>query len=196
MAKASGISLLQPAELDPLLASSYGTGEQVRAALDHGVNKIIIGMGGSATVDGGTGILKALGISFLNREGKPLDGLPGKLVELDSIDTKGLDQRILQTELVVLCDVENQLLGSEGSAAVFGPQKGATAEGVDALESSLIQFAEVTLRQTGQDIATVKHGGTAGGAAAGLYAFLGARLVNGIDYFLELTRFEDALQNA
>lgn len=196
MAKASGISLLQPAELDPLLTSSYGTGEQVRAALDQGVSKIIIGMGGSATVDGGAGILKALGISFLNREGKPLEGLPGKLVELDSIDTKGLDPRILQTELVVLCDVENQLLGSEGAAAVFGPQKGATAEGVDALENSLRQFAEVTLRQTGQDIATVKHGGTAGGAAAGLYAFLGARLVNGIDYFLELTRFEDTLQNA
>ncbi|HLL41995.1 MAG TPA: glycerate kinase, partial [Segetibacter sp.] len=193
MADASGIRLLQPDELNPLLATSYGTGEQIKVALDKGAKKIILGMGGSATVDGGCGILKALGIRFLNANSQDLQGLPGSLTELTSIDFSRLDERILDSEVIVLCDVDNLLLGEQGSAAIFGPQKGASVDDVKKLDAALKRLAEVALQQTGKDMSSIKYGGTAGGAAAGLYAFLNAKLVNGIDYFLELTGFDTAL---
>lgn len=196
MANASGLSLLSHDELNPLHANSFGTGEQIRIALDNGATKIIIGMGGSATVDGGTGILHALGIRFLDAAGENLSDLPENLTQLSHIDTTGLDQRIFDCEVIVLCDVNNFLLGELGSAAVFGPQKGASAEAVMKLEASLSRLAEVILCQTGEDISVIKYGGTAGGAAAGLYAFLNAKLVNGIDYYLQLTNFDDSLQRA
>jgi glycerate kinase len=195
MADASGIRLLQPHELNPLRASSYGTGEQIKIALDKGAQKIIIGMGGSATVDGASGMLRALGIRFLDASGEELADLPENLTELARVDDSLADQRLKETEVIVLCDVDNLLLGAQGSAAVFGPQKGASVAGVQKLDEALAKLAEVALQHTGKDMANVKYGGTAGGAAAGLFAFLGANLVNGIDYFLELTRFEDALNN-
>lgn len=195
MADASGIRLLKPEELDPLKATSFGTGEMIRTALDHGAEKIIIGMGGSATVDGGTGILKALGIRFLNKEGEEL-AIPEELTDLDTIDHSLLDERILECEVVILCDVDNMLLGDQGSAAIFGPQKGASADEVKKLDAGLSRLSEIALRQTGKDMAAIKYGGTAGGAAAGLYAFLNASLVNGIDHFLELTDFNAALERA
>ncbi len=196
MADASGIRLLKHDELNPLIATSFGTGEQIGTALDRGVKRIIIGMGGSATVDGGCGILKALGIRFLNSDNKELSGLPGSLTELDSADDSGLDKRILNCELIVLCDVDNMLLGELGAAAMFGPQKGASADDVKHLDSALGRLAQVALKQTGKDMSVIKYGGTAGGAAAGLYAFLNAKLVNGIDYFLELTGFDAAMEQA
>jgi glycerate kinase len=195
MANASGVRLLKQPELDPLRATSFGTGQQIRIALDKGVKKIIIGMGGSATVDGGTGILQALGIRFLNDQGERLLN-PESLVNLSIIDVSGLDKRIFNCEIVIICDVDNFLLGGEGAAAIFGPQKGATPEGVVKLEASLKRLSEVTLQQTGKDISGIKYGGTAGGAAAGLYAFLNAKLVNGIDYYLQLTEFDKALEKA
>jgi glycerate kinase len=135
MADASGIRLLKPDELDPLHATSFGTGEQVNLALDKGAKKIIIGMGGSATVDGGCGILKALGIRFLDKDKQDLQGLPGSLTNLALIDVTGLDKRILDCEVIVLCDVDNMLLGNHGSAAIFGPQKGASPVDVKKLET-------------------------------------------------------------
>ena len=123
MADASGLRLLNANELAPLNASTYGTGELIKAALDFHVNKIIMGIGGSATVDGAVGLLQALGIRFLDAAGKVLSNLPETLVELVEIDLTGLDKRILQCELVVLCDVENTLLGENGAASIFGPQK-------------------------------------------------------------------------
>ncbi|MEO6815027.1 MAG: glycerate kinase [Ginsengibacter sp.] len=194
MANASGLRLLQHSERDPLHSTSFGTGEQIRIALDKGVTKIIIGMGGSATVDGGTGILQALGVRFLNSLEEELAGLPETLAQLSHIDTSMIDRRIFNCEIIVLCDVHNLLLGEEGSAAVYGPQKGASPDVVIKLESSLKQFAKVIFQQTGRDISIIKYGGTAGGAAAGLYAFLNAKLVNGISYFLQLTGFEKALE--
>ncbi len=196
MADASGIHLLKPAELNPLRATSYGTGELLRAALDHGVKKIIIGMGGSATVDGGTGILSALGARFLRTDGQELDMLPAALSSLAEVDLSGLDRRILDCEVVVLCDVDNMLLGAQGAAAVFGPQKGATASVVQQLDRGLSVLSATAVHQLGRDMAAVKYGGTAGGAAAGLYAFINAKLVNGIDHFLELTNFDAALEKA
>jgi glycerate kinase len=196
MANASGLRLLEATELNPLIASSYGTGQQMRSAMDKGVTRIIIGMGGSATVDGGTGILTALGIRFLDVKGEELAGVPGSLNKLAFIDTSQTDQRIYNCEVSVLCDVDNFLLGEQGSAAIFGPQKGASPDAVKQLDAALDRLAQITLKQTGKDITTIKYGGAAGGAAAGLFAFLNAKLENGIDYFLQLTGFEDALQKA
>lgn len=195
MADASGLRLLKPEELNPLQATSFGTGELIIKALDVGVEKIIIGMGGSATVDGGTGILQALGIRFLDKNGEEL-AIPGELTELDTIDLSLLDKRILECEVVILCDVDNMLLGDQGSAAIFGPQKGASADNVKKLDAGLSRLSEIALRQTGKEMSAIKYGGTAGGAAAGLYAFLNASLVNGIDHFLELTDFNTALERA
>lgn len=194
MADASGLRLLKPNETQPLITSSFGTGELVKAALDRGVRKVIITMGGSATVDAGVGILQALGARFLNSEGHTLDPFPKALVDLDTIDLSGLDSRLTHCEIDVLCDVENTLLGPQGAAAVFGPQKGATANDVVALETILTRLALHVSRQLGVDMAGKRYGGTAGGAAGGLWALLGARLVNGIDYFLELTAFDDVLR--
>jgi glycerate kinase len=193
MADASGLRLLKKEELNPLLASSYGTGELIKYALDKGVNKIILAMGGSATVDGGCGILSALGVTFLDETGNTLPAKPKDLIRMASIDASALDQRIFNCELVILCDVNNLLLGPQGSAAVFGPQKGASPEDVKFLDDFLRKFAAVSANQNGKDVINIKHGGAAGGATAGLYSWLNARLVNGIDYFLTLTNFDKAL---
>jgi len=196
MATASGLRLLSLAEQDPLKASSFGTGELIKNALDQGVGEIVIGLGGSATVDGGVGILQALGIRFLDAAGDFLSNLPEGLINLNSIDLSGLDQRMAGCALTVLCDVENPLLGEQGAARVFGQQKGATAEGIDKLEAALARLSEVVFRQTGKEMASRKYGGAAGGVAAGLQALLNANLVSGIDYFLDATDFNAALQKA
>jgi len=194
MADASGLRLLKKEELNPLLAASYGTGELIKFALAEGVKKIIIGMGGSATVDGGCGILNALGLAFQDGSGKPLTAIPGELANMVNADPSGLDRRLLGCDVVILCDVNNMLLGTNGAAFVFGPQKGAGTDEVLLLNSFLENFSKITYKQTGIDMAGIKHGGTAGGAAAGLHAWLNAQLVNGIDYFLSLTNFDKALQ--
>ena len=196
MANASGLRLLRQEELDPLRANSFGTGEQIKLALDNGANKIIIAMGGSATVDGACGMLKALGVRFLDKKGFELNELPASLYQLAAVDLSSVDQRIADSELIVLCDVDNILLGEKGAAAVFGPQKGASAEDVKQLDKALEKLSAIALQATGKDMAAIKYGGTAGGAAAGLYAFLNAKLVNGIEYFLQLTNFVDALKDA
>jgi glycerate 2-kinase len=196
MADASGLRLLQSTELDVLHSISYGTGELIVHALDKEVNKIILCIGGSATVDGSAGILQALGFQFLNKKGKSLSNMPESLTELDSIDVSGADKRIGDFELVILCDVENLLLGKEGAADVFGPQKGASPADVKKLEASLSKLRDIVLKQTGKDMTAFKHGGAAGGTAAGLAALLNAQLVNGIDYFLSLTGFDTALAKA
>jgi glycerate kinase len=196
MADASGLRLLKKEELDPLQASSYGTGELIKSALDEGVSKIVIAMGGSATVDGGCGILNALGFVFLNAKGIPLRVVPGDLINMTKVDNSALDKRIHDCEIIILCDVENKLLGPHGSAYVFGPQKGASPAEVNLLESFLKNFAKVSAAKLGTDMADIKHGGAAGGAAAGLHTWLNAKLVNGIDYFLSLTNFDKALNGA
>lgn len=195
MASASGIQLLKPDELDPLRATSFGTGELMRLALDKGVHEIVLAIGGSATVDGGTGILQALGIQFLTADNTVLT-IPDSLTDLAIIDVAGLDPRILTCAITILCDVDNTLIGDQGSAAVFGPQKGATPESVKKLDAGLRRFADVAHRQTGVDMTCLKHGGAAGGVAAGLHTFLQATLVNGIDFFLAFTNFEKALDRA
>jgi len=196
MADASGLRLLKKEELNPLKTSSYGTGELLKFALDEGVSRIIIAMGGSATVDGGCGILSALGIRFLNSAGDVLPAVPESLVNTTRVEISNLDIRVKDCEIVILCDVDNKLLGPQGAANVFGPQKGASAEDVPFLESFLANLAKISTTQTGKNIADIKHGGAAGGATAGLHTWLNAKLVNGIEYFLKLTDFDEALQHA
>jgi glycerate kinase len=196
MANASGLRLLKANELAPLQTSSYGTGEMMKMALDKGANKIIIAMGGSATVDGACGILSALGIQFLNNEGAFLKANPESLAKMTKIDITGLDVRIADCEIVVVCDVDNRLLGDNGAAAVFGPQKGASPADVKQLDNFLSKFNDLTLQQFGKNMGELKYGGAAGGATAGIAAFLNAKLVNGIEYFLQLTGFDAALQKS
>lgn len=196
MANASGLRLLAKGELNPSVTSSYGTGEQILVALDKGVDKIILGMGGTATVDGGVGILKALGVKFLNEKGQEIDNLPLGLKDLYSVDLSMIDERILQCKLIILCDVDNPLLGENGAARVFGPQKGASEEMVMQLEVALERYAGVILAQFGRDISKIPYAGVAGGASIGLHVFLGAKLVNGIDYYLQVTDFRTSISDA
>jgi glycerate 2-kinase len=196
LAAASGLRLLKADEYDPLITTTQGTGQLIIETLNKDVAKIILCIGGSATVDGGTGILKALGIKFFDAERNELDNLPASLSSLTEIDTTSLNKRIANTEIIILCDVENPLLGPNGAAAVFGPQKGASGKDVELLEAGLTKLRDVVLSKMGKDMAVIKHGGAAGGVAASLHTFLNARLVNGIDYFLEATGFEKELKKA
>ena len=196
LAAASGLRLLTPAEYDPLTATTAGTAELILKALEKNVSKIILCVGGSATVDGGTGILKSLGIKFFDAKGNELNHLPASLSSLAGIDTTSCDKRIKSTRIIVLCDVENPLLGPDGAARIFGPQKGASEKDVQLLESRLTKFNDNVLHKIGKDISFIKHGGAAGGVAAGLNAFFDAELVNGIDYFLQATGFEHELAKA
>ncbi|HVZ26674.1 MAG TPA: glycerate kinase [Sediminibacterium sp.] len=196
MAAASGLRLLKTEERNPLQTSSYGTGQLIRAALDQGVKEIILCIGGSATVDGGCGILAALGLLFLDKQGTPLQPIPAALTDLYSIDRSGLDKRLAETRIKILCDVQNPLIGPNGAATIFGPQKGADADAVQQLERMLQGFASIIASVTGKSIETLKGGGAAGGIAAGLYSVLNAELHSGIDYFLSVTGFESALQEA
>jgi glycerate kinase len=195
LASASGLRLLTEAERDPSIASTFGTGMLMRDALDRGVGKVLLCVGGSATVDGGMGILRALGLRFEDAEGCELVR-PSQLRLLDRLDVSGMRERMPAVAFEVLCDVRNPLLGPRGAASVFGPQKGADPEMVSLLEKGLRRFSEVLARDFGVDVADADFGGAAGGAAAGMLAVLGARLVSGIDSFLDLTGFDRALEGA
>jgi glycerate kinase len=196
LADASGLRLLRSDERNPLRATSFGTGELVAGALERGVREIILCVGGSATIDGGTGLLQALGFSFRDAAGGMLTSLPESLIDLSTIDVARADPRLADCRLTLLCDVANPLVGDRGAARIFGPQKGATPAGVRSLEAALWRFAQVVLGQTGRDIAGVPHGGAAGGVAAGLFGLLNAQLVNGIEYFLTRIDFDAALAEA
>jgi len=196
MADASGIRLLHPGERSPLMASSFGTGELIRFALDRQVSRIIIGLGGSATVDGGIGILSALGMKFRDADGTEVPALPINISRFHQIDRSGFDIRILNCQITVLCDVNNLLLGDQGSAAVFGPQKGAGPSDIKLLDLALTNLSNLAFQSTGINMNEILHGGAAGGVAAALFTFLNARLVNGAEHFLELTAFEKRLKNA
>jgi glycerate kinase len=196
MAAASGLRLLRPDERDPLRVTSFGAGQLIQAALGVGAQRVLLGVGGSATVDGGAGLLEALGADFLDASGAPLADLPRDLARLEVIDLAGVPPSLAGGALVVLCDVGNPILGPAGAAAVYGPQKGASPAVVMALEAALTRFCDVIRRQTGRNVAQLPRGGAAGGVAAGLAGLLDAHLVRGIDYFLDETGFDAALERA
>ncbi len=194
VAAASGLSLLRPAEYCPLDASSYGTGQLVRAALDHGCRGIVVGLGGSATIDAGAGLLEALGARFLTRRGERIARGGRGLQHLERIELDALDPRLGDTSVLVACDVDHPLLGPAGAARVFGPQKGATPEMVIELELGLERLAEVVQAQTGREVRSLRHTGAAGGIGASLYGLLGAKLIRGIDWVLEQTGFATRIE--
>ncbi len=196
MADASGIRLLASDELNPMRTSSQGTGELIRHAMDEDVDHLVIGMGGSATVDGGCGILHALGVRFRDASGHELACYPEALETLYDIDLSGLDKRLASCRITILCDVANTLLGPTGAAAVFGPQKGASEKQIPQLDGFLRKLSTLADQKTGRRMAEVTHGGAAGGAAAGLHALAGAALTNGIEYFLDMTGFDALLDTA
>ncbi|HUT62275.1 MAG TPA: glycerate kinase [Phycisphaerae bacterium] len=182
MASASGLALVPMEHRDPLQTTTFGTGQLILAALDAGARELIIGIGGSATVDGGCGCAQALGVVFIGRDGKPcVCGLAGGgLADVESIDLTGRDGRVAMARIRVACDVTNPLTGPDGAARVYGPQKGATEEMVEVLEAGLAHLAEVILRATGQDVQQMPGAGAAGGLGAGLVAFAGAMLEPGL----------------
>lgn len=194
MANASGLRLITSEERNPLTATTYGTGQLLRAALDVGARKIIIGLGGSATVDGGAGMAQALGARLLDGQGDEIGYGGGSLSDLHAIDISGLDPRLRECQIIAACDVDNPLVGEHGSAAIFGPQKGATPEMVALLDANLAHFARIVQRDLGIDTLTIPGGGAAGGIAAGLIAFCGARLQPGIDLVLDTLDIDQHLQ--
>jgi glycerate kinase len=181
MAAASGLVLLSAAERDPLAATTFGTGELIRAALERGCPQIIVGVGGSATVDGGAGAMQALGARLLDAHGRELPPGGGPLERLDRIDASTRAPRLAATEMLVACDVTNQLCGPRGAAAIFGPQKGASPAAVATLDAALRHLAAVVERDLGVDVVETAGGGAAGGLAAGLMAFAGATIAPGFD---------------
>jgi glycerate kinase len=196
LAAASGLTLLPGGRPDPLGATTYGTGELVTAALDEGVERIVLAVGGSATTDGGTGLAAALGACWLDADGAPLAPGGGALRGLARLDVRDLDPRLRGTEVVVAADVDNPLTGPHGAAQVYGPQKGAGPAEVVALEAGLVRLADVLRRDLDRDVERQPGAGAAGGAAAVALAVLGARLVPGADLLLDLVRFDDALAGA
>lgn len=193
MAAAAGLPLAGK-RLEAGEATTYGVGELIRAALDRGARKIILGLGGSATNDGGAGALAALGIRFLDKAGEVFVPVGNTLGRIEKIDISGLDTRIRETELLVMCDVDTVLCGEHGASAIFGPQKGASPEDVVRLDRGLKHFAEKTYEAVGVDVRMLAGGGAAGGMGAGVYAFLGGQMERGIDILLEAAEFDRLLE--
>jgi glycerate kinase len=185
MAAASGLHHVQASQRDPKLASSYGTGELIKAALDHGAKKIIIGLGGSATNDGGIGMLSALGVVFLDNTDKEIVANGAGLPFIKTIKTDMLDPRLADCEILVACDVDNPLCGIRGASHVFGPQKGATTEDIQFLDNSLKHYATCIKQQYAIDVLDQPGAGAAGGMGAALMAFTNATLKPGIELVLE-----------
>lgn len=193
MAAASGIHLLTAEELNPMRTNTVGTGMMIMDALNRGAKHIVLGIGGSATVDGGCGVLHAMGANFVDKEGMRLEPYPEQLLKLWKIDLSDLDERIEYCRFTLLTDVKNKLLGKRGAAFVFGPQKGASDIQVEMLDDALEHLNCVWMTQFKKDASRVIGGGAAGGLAAGLWAMLDAELLSGIDYFLQVTNFEKRL---
>lgn len=193
MAVASGLELLRPGELNPMAASTYGTGQLLADALERGAERFIIGLGGSATVDGGMGCLQALGLRLLDARGREVQAGGAGLAQIATFDASGMDPRWRRAQIVIASDVDNPTLGARGAARVFGPQKGADADMVEQLERNLGQCFTRLFEQRGVDVRYVKGGGAAGAFAAGLMAFLSCEIVSGIDLVLAQNRFAEKL---
>ncbi|MEX5443937.1 glycerate kinase [Acinetobacter schindleri] len=196
MAKANGIHLLAAEQRNPMLTSTYGTGEMIRQALDLGVSKIIIGLGGSVTNDGGAGMAQALGVQFFNSTGEAIQVCGGNLDQINQIDISQLDARLKNTEILIASDINNPLCGPNGASAIFGPQKGATPEMVQQLDRNLSHFADLVEASLGISIKNVAGSGAAGGLGFGLMAFAGAKLQSGVELIIEQSRLAEKIAQA
>ncbi|MFC7062382.1 glycerate kinase [Halobacillus seohaensis] len=196
MAQASGLPLLEKNERDPMNATSYGTGELIKHALDAGFRKFIVGLGGSATNDAGIGMLRALGVGFfdINKDKIPEGGF--HLNKLAEIDESNIDRRIKESSFVIASDVTNPLCGPRGASAIYGPQKGASQEMVEELDLSLNHLANVVLKYKKIDMRKLEGAGAAGGMGAALLAFMGAEFKSGINVMMQEIHFEEAIKDA
>jgi len=196
IASASGLSLVPARSLNPMAATTYGTGQLIRAALDRGCRKLIIGLGGSATNDGGAGMAQALGVKFYDASGCEIGLGAERLGEIARIDVSGLDPRVAECEVLIAGDVTNPLCGPDGASAVYGPQKGATAEMVRLLDRNLLHYGRLIEAQLGVRVVDAEGAGAGGGLGAGLIAFLSADMRRGIDLILEMVQFEKRVREA
>lgn len=195
MAEASGLPLVPPEKRNPMETTTYGIGELIKCALKKGCKRFIIGIGGSATVDGGAGMAQALGVKLVDKRGKEIGFGGGCLSKLFKIDISSMDERIKAYDFEVACDVDNPLCGTNGAAYVYGPQKGATKTQVSALDRALSLFASIVYRDTGTKVDTLPGAGAAGGLGAGLVAFLGAHLKSGIELVINASGIEHYIQD-
>ncbi|WP_394584047.1 glycerate kinase [Cytobacillus firmus] len=196
MAAASGLHLVPPEKRNPILTSTRGTGELITAAVDTGVQHIIIGIGGSATNDAGAGMIQALGGKLYDKTGREIGPGGGALAELSAIDMSNLDPRLRDVDIDVACDVDNPLTGARGASAIFGPQKGATPEMVQLLDRNLGHFADIVEHALGKPFRDIEGAGAAGGIGGSLLAFLNADLKRGIDIVLDAVNFEEEVKDA
>ena len=196
MAKANGIHLLEPSQRNPLLTTTFGTGEMIKSALDLGVSKIIMGLGGSITNDAGAGMAQALGAKFLDAHSNEVAGGGGQLDQIRRIDILGLDARLKQVEIVIASDVNNPLTGVNGASHVFGPQKGATVAMVQQLDQNLTYFAELVSQQLNIDVKGIAGAGAAGGLGFGLMVFAGAGIRSGVELVIEQTQLAEKIAQA
>ncbi|TKS56484.1 glycerate kinase [Mesohalobacter halotolerans] len=194
LAAASGLERLHPNERNPLVTSTYGTGQLVQHALDRGCKKLIIGLGGSATNDAGMGLVKALGGQFLNSQGKPIGQGGGALADLDCIDLSQLDNRLADCKVIAACDVTNPLTGPQGASHVFGRQKGGQSQDLEQLDSNLSHLATIIQTQLGKSVQTIKGTGAAGGTAMGLLTFTNAELKPGIELIMDELQMENHIK--
>lgn len=196
MAEASGIRLVKRELRNPLITTTYGTGELILDVIDNGAKHIIIGIGGSATNDGGAGMLQALGGKLLDKEGNELGFGGVELLKLHKIDLSTLDSRIKDINFEVACDVTNPLIGENGASYIFGKQKGASKEDMKVLDKALTNYAEVIKRDLGIDVRYVEGAGAAGGLGAALLVFLNGKLKSGIELVIKHTELEEKLKDA
>lgn len=196
MAAASGLHLVSPEQRNPMLTTSFGTGELILAALDKGVEHIIVGIGGSATNDGGIGMAQALGVRLLDENNKSINYGGGALARLHDIDISNIDPRLAKVKLEVACDVDNPLCGEKGASQVFGPQKGATPEMVVQLDNNLAHYAEIIKRDLGKDVKDIAGAGAAGGMGAALLGLFNAQLRPGIEIVMDAVNLADVLKDA
>ncbi|MGB9781165.1 glycerate kinase [Caldanaerobacter sp.] len=194
MAACAGLYLIPEEKRNPLKTTTYGVGELIKLALDRGCRKFIIGIGGSATNDGGVGMAQALGVKFLDKDGNEIGFGGGELYKIEKIDISSIDKRIYESEFIVASDVDNPLCGEKGASYVYGPQKGATPEMIKILDENLKHLAYVTKKVIDKDYSEVPGAGAAGGLGFGLMAFLGAKLKRGIEIIIETTRLEEKIK--
>jgi len=196
MAAASGLALLDPDKLDPMQASTFGLGEMITASLDLGARHIVLGIGGSATSDGGTGMASALGIEFFDADNNLLFGNAENLNKISHLNLSTMDARLKNVTFDVACDVSNPLLGDQGAATVYGPQKGADLAQVLLIEKGLANLANVIERDLGVNVRDIPGGGAAGGVGAALFAFFKAKIKPGAELLLDILDFDNRLQDA
>ncbi len=196
MAAASGLPLLAHNERNPLKTTTYGTGELIKDALNRGCSSFIVGLGGSATNDGGCGMAQALGVKFLHEDGKEIGMGGGELSKINSIDVSGLDSRIKNAQFLAACDVDNPLCGAKGAAEVYARQKGASEDDVVTLDRGLHHFAQIVRQQFNLDINDFAGAGAAGGLGAGMMIFLKAKLQRGVEIVTQATGLAEKMQGA